>query len=242
MCILMDGRFLAYAAVLWKLQTDRSALGMSLQTLFALVFTEINNVILQVMLSHKYKFPLGAAFYVCDVATTALSTFCFFYVLKHFYATYESTKDTFGLKFFRAVFGAQVARSSYWLFLYLVAFMLAVPLFLFRRSPLPGAFSIYECFDDALLAVALLPQLYMFYNKRPRKVSGILGNFIIFLLMARLCALTYWLTYPLFKRGAIPSRGLHIATESLNILILIDFLYYYLVAKAKGMADISLPI
>eukprot|EP00386_Alphamonas_edax_P006332 GDKI01020531.1.p1 GENE.GDKI01020531.1~~GDKI01020531.1.p1 ORF type:complete len:282 (+),score=60.48 GDKI01020531.1:174-1019(+) len=234
--------FCGYAAVLLKLRADKSALGLSQQTLLALFLSELNNVVLQVYLSAKYRFPLGLSFYFCDLITTLASLACFMYVRHRFANSYEKDRDTFGLRFLSPFLGTAAANKFYWVVLYLIAFAVALPLYVFRRSPLGFFWSMYECFDDALLAVALIPQLFMFYNKRPRKVSSLMGRFVVCLFFARCFALTYWVTYPLFKSGDIPSRGLHMATEILNILILADFCYYYLKAKMAGQGDIALPI
>lgn len=50
------------------------------------------------------------------------------------------------------------------------------------------------------------------------------------------------LSFPLFHRSQPTGRGIHLATEALNILILLDFLYYYVKAKLSGQEDIALPI
>lgn len=50
------------------------------------------------------------------------------------------------------------------------------------------------------------------------------------------------LSFPLFHRLQPTGRGIHLATEALNILILLDFLYYYVKAKLAGEEDIALPI
>lgn len=50
------------------------------------------------------------------------------------------------------------------------------------------------------------------------------------------------LTFPLFHANPPSGRGIHLATEALNILILLDFLYHYVKAKLSGQEDIALPI
>eukprot|EP00919_Chromeraceae_sp_WS-2016_P063748 GHVR01150885.1.p1 GENE.GHVR01150885.1~~GHVR01150885.1.p1 ORF type:complete len:270 (-),score=25.46 GHVR01150885.1:18-827(-) len=234
--------FLAYLTILLKVHRDKSALGISLQSLFALFLSELNNVILQILLSFSYSFTLGKAFWACDVSTTLLSFLAWWYIFNFYYSSYERDRDTFGLKFCKLVLDPKKARAVYPLFVYLVALILTIPLFLLRRTRLSVVFSLYECMDDTLLAIALIPQLYMFYNKRPRKVSNLLGDFVVLLFMARMCALIYWLSYPLFHPGSVPSRGLHIGTEILNIIILADFLYHFAKAKYRRESDISLPI
>uniref|UniRef100_A0A0G4F9T4 ER lumen protein-retaining receptor n=1 Tax=Chromera velia CCMP2878 TaxID=1169474 RepID=A0A0G4F9T4_9ALVE len=233
--------FLGYVIIIWKVKKDRSAAGISLQSLFALFLSEFNNVVLQVILAWTYNFSLGLAFWICDVSTSILSFFSWYHIFTKYYSSYEKDRDTFGLKFCR-VLPNNLGKKVYAFFLYFVAFVITIPLFIFRRTRLPTLYSLYECFDDTMLALALIPQLYMFYNRRPRRVSSLLGHFVVLLFIARLCALSYWLTYPIFHSGAIPSRGLHICTELFNLLILLDFLYYYLVAAVKGEKDIALPL
>lgn len=252
--------FLAYLLLLHKLRKERSALGLSLQTLISLVIVEIGNVFLILTLSaYLRKRSLSLDFYLVDCSTAFISTFAFFYVVRNFYPSYEVQKDTFGKKFFSLCCTRKISDNFYFLFLYFLALLVAFPTFVIRRqintpstsgtlsllfssSLHSSLISFWECYNDSVLALALLPQLFMFYNKRPRTVSALLGNFVICLLIARILALAYWLSFPLFHVEAATGRGVHMFTELLNLFILSDFLYYYLKAKLKGLQYVTLPI
>jgi len=244
--------FCGYVALLQKLRRDRSALGLSLQTLTALVISELNTLLIILFVYISKGIHFGVDFILCDVATVVVSGWTLLTIHRKFFNSYEEDRDTFGKKFCpcssskgRSQYGVSpglISRRVHWLFLYLLAACFAVPLFVFRRQSLPPLLSFFECFDDMLLALALLPQLSMFYGKRPRRVSHLLGRFVVFLLLARVCSLFYWLTDPLFRSEPIPGRGVHISTEIINLAILSDFTYYYLTSSYKGHKDINLPL
>eukprot|EP00922_Rhytidocystis_sp_ex-Travisia-forbesii_P005269 GHVS01007683.1.p1 GENE.GHVS01007683.1~~GHVS01007683.1.p1 ORF type:complete len:343 (+),score=47.29 GHVS01007683.1:228-1256(+) len=241
--------FIAYAALLQKLRRERSALGLSLQTLFALVFVEVNNVILIVSLAVYLGKPVFQLdFWIVDCTTAMMSAYTFAYVYRNFFASYEKQKDTFGRKLCSVFCCFQTLTEHYYgLFLYVLSALIALPIFLFRHaapssSSTSSILSFWECFDDSVLSIALLPQLFMFYNKRPRKVNALLGRFVVCLLLARALAFAYWLTFPLFHAVPQRGRGVHLFTEALNLLILSDFVFYYIKAKLKGHQHVTLPI
>eukprot|EP00922_Rhytidocystis_sp_ex-Travisia-forbesii_P005268 GHVS01007682.1.p1 GENE.GHVS01007682.1~~GHVS01007682.1.p1 ORF type:complete len:357 (+),score=55.77 GHVS01007682.1:243-1313(+) len=241
--------FIAYAALLQKLRRERSALGLSLQTLFALVFVEVNNVILIVSLAVYLGKPVFQLdFWIVDCTTAIMSAYTFAYVYRNFFASYEKQKDTFGRKLCSVFCCFQTLTEHYYgLFLYVLSALIALPIFLFRHtapssSSTSSILSFWECFDDSVLSIALLPQLFMFYNKRPRKVNALLGRFVVCLLLARALAFAYWLTFPLFHAVPQRGRGVHLFTEALNLLILSDFVFYYIKAKLKGHQHVTLPI
>eukprot|EP00922_Rhytidocystis_sp_ex-Travisia-forbesii_P066104 GHVS01098169.1.p1 GENE.GHVS01098169.1~~GHVS01098169.1.p1 ORF type:complete len:285 (+),score=18.92 GHVS01098169.1:293-1147(+) len=242
--------FVAYASLLQKLKRERSSLGLSLQTLLALVFVEVNNVVLIVCLAVYLGKPVfHLDFWIVDCTTALMSAYTFIYVYRSFYASYEKQKDTFGKKIFGLFCCFQVFTDKYYgLFIYFLSALIALPIFLCRHSlsmtSSLGAslLSYWECFDDSVLALALLPQLFMFYNKRPRKVNALLGRFVVCLLLARVLAFAYWLTFPWFHASPQRGRGVHLFTEALNILVLADFVFYYIKAKLKGQEHVTLPI
>eukprot|EP01067_Filipodium_phascolosomae_P006691 Filipodium_phascolosomae@DN4997_c0_g1_i1.p1 len=236
--------FLAYSSILLKLNRQQSASGLSMQSLLACAFSEFNNLLIQIYLSIKHRQFVSWAFFVCDVSTTALSIYCFCLILMRtkYWRTYQKDKDIFGDSFSR-LFKREGSLIARWLFLYVVAAAIAIPVYFVRRTSYPMIFSYYECFDDLVLALALVPQLVMFYTDSPPRVSALLANFVMFLTVARICAFSYWATFALFypNRRSYPSRGLHMFTEALNILILADFIYYYIKARLNGEKDVLLP-
>ncbi|CDJ69582.1 hypothetical protein, conserved [Eimeria necatrix] len=252
---------LAYGAVLQKVQRERSACGVSFQTLFALVVVEVSNVLLILSLLAFHGKPFHLDFFLVDCTSAAVSIWAFVHLFRNFRTSYEQQRDSFGLKYLRLLRLRCCCAAGHLCCLYLLSFLLSFSMFLLRRSPhaalarssssssssssrvaLGLLLSLWECFNDSVLALALLPQLQMFYSKRPRKVSHLLGTFVAMLFCARVLAFLYWLSFPLFHRSEPTGRGIHLATEALNILILLDFLYYYVKAKLAGQEDIALPI
>lgn len=251
--------FLAYAAIVQKVHKERNAYGLSFQTLFALVVVETSNVVLITSLLAYHTKPFHADFFLVDCTSAMISICVFVYLCRNFWSTYEKQRDTFGQKYLRLLKIPSCGPAGHVCFLYILAFVVSFSMFLLRRSPhapsisdltrygngrlaIGMLLSLWECFNDSVLALALLPQLFMFYNKRPRKVTNLLGTFVAMLFCARMLAFIYWLSFPLFHRGQPTGRGIHLATEALNILILLDFLYYYIKAKLSGQEDIALPI
>ncbi|PFH35303.1 hypothetical protein BESB_061900 [Besnoitia besnoiti] len=245
----------AYVALMMKVHRERNAYGLSFQSLFALVWVEVSNVLLIISLLLYHDKAVHMEFFVVDCSSALVSLGVFLYINRYFSSTYESQRDNFGKRFCRGLCGDRYG----WAFLYLVAFALSCPMFLLRRSkyatPLTtlasrGSFrallatllSFWECYNDSVLALALVPQLFMFYNKRPRKVTNLLGTFVALLFFARVFAFLYWITFLWFHPVLPSGRGVHLVTEALNILILLDFLYHYIRAKLAGERDISLPI
>ncbi|CDJ39349.1 hypothetical protein, conserved [Eimeria tenella] len=251
---------LAYGAVLQKVHRERSACGLSFQTLFALVVVEVSNVLLILSLLAFHGKPFHLDFFLVDCTSALVSIWAFVHLFRNFRASYEKQRDSFGQKYLRLLRLPSCGASGHLFFLYLLSFVLSFSMFLLRRSPHAPSLgevarsssssrlavglllSLWECFNDSVLALALLPQLQMFYSKRPRKVSNLLGTFVAMLFCARVLAFLYWLSFPLFHRSQPTGRGIHLATEALNILILLDFLYYYVKAKLAGQEDIALPI
>lgn len=45
-----------------------------------------------------------------------------------------------------------------------------------------------------------------------------------------------------FHGITLPGRGVHIVTELLNVLILLDFTFYFMVSRKRGLHDMSLPV
>ncbi|EPR62096.1 hypothetical protein TGME49_224800 [Toxoplasma gondii ME49] len=250
---------LAYVALMLKVQRERNAYGLSFQSLFALVWVEVSNVLLILCLLVYHNKPIHAEFFIVDCSSALISLAAFVYINRYFSSTYESQRDNFGKRFCRMLCGKFCVEKFSWLFLYFVAFVISCPMFLLRRSKYAAPLSViasngslrlialtflsfWECFNDSVLALALVPQLFMFYNKRPRKVTNLLGTFVALLFFARICAFLYWLTFTWFHTSEPTGRGIHLLTEALNILILLDFLYHYIRAKLAGERDISLPI
>eukprot|EP01071_Lankesteria_metandrocarpae_P005140 Lankesteria_metandrocarpae@DN3878_c0_g1_i2.p1 len=254
----------AYAALLQKLRKERSARGVSFQTLFALMLTEVSNVGIMVVLSSQYDVSVSPFHMVCDGISALFSALTYWRVSRSFGSSYEEEKDTFGLLCCPCVkrgvavdtenstkprqYGGSASVKVlgfrlHWVTLYVLSGALATMLHFMRRKWLPGWLSLWECFTDSVTALALLPQLHQFYNRRPRKISNLLARFILFLLLARISSLLYWVTDVYFHGSFYPGRGVHIVAEGVNVLILLDFSCYYLMRTTIDSNDeISLPI
>eukprot|EP01068_Selenidium_serpulae_P017609 Selendium_serpulae@DN638_c0_g1_i1.p1 len=237
--------FVAYVVLMRQVSKEKSILGISLQCLTALVVAEINSLLVTITLALHQGLELGADVLLCGWVTTLTSIAALYATSSKMSNTYEEECDNFG-KFMCPVKTGirRIDRRIHWLSLYIICGLLSLPMAFVRRrgDVIPIALGCWECFDDLLLALALLPQLAMFYQKRPRKVSRPLGLFVVFLLGARLSTLFYWLITPLATGINPPGRGVHISTELLNIAILIDFLYYFAKSISMGYPSIVLPV
>ncbi|KAF7456423.1 ER lumen protein retaining receptor [Cryptosporidium felis] len=250
---------LAYIALFIKISRERNIFGLSLQTLLALVVAECNHVLITIVLSSHFNVNLGIDFYFCDCLTAIISIATFIYIINNYYETYERNRDNFGLNISNQIIRLiscyypneeakginkyhYISQKYHWLVIYLLNFFFGTTIFLFRKSSIPPLVSVWESYMDSLLTIALLPQVFMFYNKRPRKVSSLLAHFVVFILLARSLMLLYWILYPLFREIVIPGRRLHIFSESLNVLFLSQFLFYFIKSKLLGEKSIFLPM
>ncbi|POM83416.1 ER lumen protein retaining receptor family protein [Cryptosporidium meleagridis] len=253
--------FCAYLALFLKLKREKNVVGLSLQTMLMLVVAECNHVLITAVLSSHYHVELGLDFYLCDCSTALLSAVTFAYIYFNFYETYESNRDTFGLNVTDFIFCwilkadrsnyfiqkksnryYSISKKIFWLTIYILNIFLGLIIFFLRKSSSPPIISFWESYMDSLLSLALLPQIFMFYNKKPRKVSSLLAHFVVFILLARVFMLLYWILYPLFKLSIVPGRKLHIFSESLNVTFLMHFMYYFIRSKLNGENEILLPL
>merc|ERR1711990_514362 len=83
--------------------------------------------------------------------------------------------------------------------------------------------STYEVFGFFML----LPQMWMFH--RERVVSQALGNFIGFTALHRMLTLSFWVIFPyVHENRVLDNRTIQMTSEFLNLLIISDFLFYYI--------------
>ncbi len=126
--------------------------------------------------------------------------------------------------------------------LYLVAGVVALLWYFVRTSNTSYNLTCYTCFNEAMPAVALLPQLGMFQHDK--RVDSQLASFVVMIAANRLCTLLFWTFLPILvvHSWAVPTnRSIQMGLEALNLLILADFLYYWARAKLRGEKDIILP-
>jgi len=59
----------------------------------------------------------------------------------------------------------------------------------------------------------------------------------------RICTLAFWTVYPWIFHWRYPdNRGIQMASEILNLLIISDFLFYYVRAKLRGEGAVRIPV
>eukprot|EP00923_Selenidium_pygospionis_P036122 GHVN01063372.1.p1 GENE.GHVN01063372.1~~GHVN01063372.1.p1 ORF type:complete len:263 (+),score=9.79 GHVN01063372.1:52-840(+) len=235
--------FGAYVSLFTKVAGEKNILGVSLQSLTALVVAEINGFLIAAAQAWYTGSTLDADVVACAAVTTFSSIIALYVVSTKLSNTYEEDKDSFG-KFlcpWRSGY-KRLDRRAHWMSLYALAFIFCLPLWFMRRSVVPSVISLWECFDDMVLALAFVPQLSMFYSKRPRRISKPLGTFVVLLLLARVFTLVYWATFPQLAGETPVGRGVHIVTEICNVAILADFVYYYLASASKGLPSVYLPV
>jgi hypothetical protein len=135
-------------------------------------------------------------FKVFDFAVVGAGVTCVVALLTKYYSTYEVEKDNFGIQIFDrwdllpkdGYFRLRpLAAAS---FLYLVAGVVALLWYFVRTSNTSYNLTCYTCFNEAMSAVALLPQLWMFqHDKR-------LASFVVMIAVNRLCTLLFWTFLP----------------------------------------------
>lgn len=248
-----------YGVITYKVYSDRSALGISMQTLCALCFSEFCGALLNVWFSLYTGIMLDWSFQI-DIISTFLSVLCLYTVWRKFSNSIEDQYDTFGLNILvriLSVIGSNsvdkdairsgeragkikptgiagsISGSLYWLVLYILAIPLSIIFLMFRSRRRLGLITSLLAYDDAVRALALVPQLYMFHIKSPRKVSEHLALFVIFEFILKVLALFYWVSMPLFRMPH-ESRNYNIVVQIFNIGILLDFAYHYFRARFNG--------
>lgn len=240
--------FGAFAAILVKMKGTRSAAGLSLQSIMAILTLRTLHLCSHLWGNHyvpkaMWMFP----FKVLDIAVVVAGVACVVALLTKYYPTYEVEKDNFGIQLFDrwdllprdGSFRLRpLAAAS---FLYVVASVLAIVWYLVRTTSTTYNLTSYTCFSEALSAVALLPQLWMFQHDK--RVDSQLASFVVMVAFNRLCTLCFWTFLPFLvvHSWAVPSnRPIQMVLEVLNLLILADFLYYWARAKMRGEKDIIL--
>jgi hypothetical protein len=181
-----------------------------------------------------------------DFAVVLSGALCILAILTKFYKSYEVEKDNFGIQLFDK-FGIlpELGTGRFRPFaaasvLYTFAGILAVIWYMMRTAN-PYRLTSYTCFSEALSAVALLPQLWMF--RSDKRVDKNLATFVVAVAVSRICTLIFWTLLPYFlvqKWAVVSNRPIQMKLEIVNLLILSDFLYYWVRAKLRGDKDVTL--
>jgi hypothetical protein len=201
--------------------------------------TRVQHIFSHSLSLHYQPTTMPAFFYSgMDFMSMCLGLGCCGLIFAKYMHTYEADKDDFGENLVQKLMGRKgddkaKTRAYKWAVLYVMAFVLSCIWYRIRRTTSDFTTGMFCCFYEVITSVALLPQLWMFHKSKV--VSQALGNFVVFVAVNRACIFTFWLMYPMIFYGRHPdNRGIQMASEALNILILGDFLYYYVKAKFTG--------
>lgn len=236
----------SFVAVFAQLRSTGSASGLSLQTLLAVVSARCLHIFSHGFGLHYVPAVLPWIVYpILDACNSTAGLLCFFTFFAQYYHTYERAKDNFGIHIFEKLGWVPDAKTTTTRsqdrnltllagsFLYIVVAIGALCWYNVRRSQHSFALSYFCCFYEVMSGVALIPQLWMFHQDK--RVSPPLANFVVLTAVNRLCTLSFWVCYPWVYHWRYPdNRGIQMASESLNLLILSDFLFYWVRAKMRG--------
>lgn len=232
-----------FAAVVLQLKESKSCVGMSLQTLIAVVSSRELHLCSHWLGIHyrPQELPMFL-YYTMDILNAGVGIACIvmFWSLK---STYETDKDSFGIEFFdrfqlvpkTGFFSSRplIAAS----FIYTVTLILAFFWSFIRASAGDWSLNYFCCLYEVMCMVALIPQLWMFH--KDKWVTSLLGWFVVMVAANRVCTLTFWVTYTWVNPWSTPAnRTTQIITELLNIAVLGDFLFYWGRAKMRGESRI----
>jgi len=246
-CLILSSDFCTcgvFVTLILKLQQSKSAVGLSLQSLCTIVSARTLHLVSHGISLHYVPVVLPWIIFPClDVVNACLGFALLGAFMTLFYSTYEKEKDNFGIHFFQKF--NLLPRSGPLsegplpasLFLYTGIAVMALIWYFLRKSPHSFGVSYFCCFYEVMGAVALIPQLWMFH--KDKRVSPLLANFVVLTAVNRLCTLSFWVVYPWVNYWRYPdNRGIQMMSETLNILILSDFLFYWVRAKIRGDKEI----
>ncbi len=232
----------SFIALYLQVKNRKSAVGISLQTVGAVTAARTIHVLSHPLELHfmpdTIPFALSA---LMDYLNAFAGCFVLWFIIHNHWDTYESEKDNFSQNFLLKVgIDAKIVHRFRYAFIYILATVFACIWYVVRRSSLSFFSSYFCCYYEALGAVALLPQLWMF--QQDRVVSPQLANFVALTALNRICTLVFWVSYPYIFWNRYPdNRGVQMTSEILNLLILSDFLYYFIKARMKGQNVVLIP-
>eukprot|EP00397_Hematodinium_sp_SG-2012_P050501 GEMP01058733.1.p1 GENE.GEMP01058733.1~~GEMP01058733.1.p1 ORF type:complete len:256 (+),score=31.08 GEMP01058733.1:62-829(+) len=221
-----------------QLKNTKTARSMSLLSLSAIVFARFIHSLSHPLFGLHFmpsELPM-LLYHLMDWFNACLGIYVVFFFLKYFSSTYEHEKDDIGSLFLR-LFNVDSVGARWALFYGGIA-VIALIWNSVRRSHHPfWNLAYFSSYYEVIGFLALMPQLWMF--QRDRVVSKCLGNFIVCTALHRACTLSFWLCFPIVYTGRhMDNRTTQISSEILNLLILSDFLYYYVRAQMRGDKDI----
>merc|ERR1712070_1015143 len=238
----MGGTFLS---LFFLLQKQRSASGMSLQSLIAIVTARALHMTTHWISGHYRPQVLPSWPYIfIDFVNVGLGGLVLASFTTQFYRTYDKDNDTFGVSTIKKMLpksglfqdGPVANTNVLYSFVAVVAF-----LWCFVRQSQKSFFNAYFlCYYEVMSVVALLPQLAMFH--KDKRVSPLLANFVVLTALNRACTFCFWFFFPWVfpTQPNPPNRTTALLTEAFNILICSDFLYYWVRSKARGDKEVIL--
>lgn len=235
-----------FVFIFLKLRQSKSAAGLSLQTLCTVVGARVLHLISHVIGLHYQPAVMPwVVFPILDILNAIMGASLLVVFVLYFSRSYEKEKDNFGIHVFEKL--KLVAPGSPLLtspimaasFLYSVVAVLALLWYCVRRSNNTFFVSYFCCYYEVMGAVALIPQLWMFHQDK--RVSPLLANFVLLTALNRVCTLCFWIFYPRVYYWRYPdNRGIQMVSETLNILILSDFIFYWARSKLRGDKEVIL--
>jgi len=234
--------FGSFLALYYQVKNRKSAVGISLQTVGAVAAARTIHLLSHPLDIHFLPTTLPFALYVLmDYVNAMFGCFVLFVMVRDYWNTYEADKDNFSQNFLLKIgMSRDVVYNFKYSFIYIIAAIFGSVWYMLRRSSLTFFVSYFCCYYEALCAVALLPQLWMF--QQDRVVSPQLANFVVLTAANRLFTLIFWISYPYVFWNRYPdNRGVQMVSEVVNLLILSDFLYYYIQAKIRGQKVVIIP-
>eukprot|EP00927_Polykrikos_kofoidii_P062473 TRINITY_DN57289_c0_g1_i1.p1 TRINITY_DN57289_c0_g1~~TRINITY_DN57289_c0_g1_i1.p1 ORF type:complete len:266 (-),score=29.65 TRINITY_DN57289_c0_g1_i1:284-1081(-) len=236
-----------FASLLLKLKRDQSLAGVSFQTVVTVVFARTQHIGSHFLRLHFGPSRLPWILYVMlDVMTAALGVFILAAFATRFGSTYEREKDNFGIQFFHRLGvipkSGECHEGPLLTLSFLYSIVTAISFFWTCAYPVSRSFkfatNFYCIFGEVLAAVALLPQLWMFHTDK--RVSRPLANFVVLTAMSRLFTIGFWVFYPTVHGFSPANRNVRMSIEAVNMVILADFLFYWLRSKLRGDSEVIL--
>lgn len=233
-----------FVSLAWKIVKTKSAAGISFQTLATIVGARTLHLLSHLLKLHYIPAVMPWILYpAMDVFNAFAGIGLMLTFVLYYYHTYEREKDDFGLSIVHRFSagskqgnerGNPYAACS---FLYACIGVLALVWYAVRRSNHSFAISYFCCYYEVMGAVALIPQLMMF--QKDKRVTPPMANFVVLTACNRLCTLFFWICYPRVYTWRYPdNRGIQMGSECVNLLILSDFLYYWVKAKMRGDTEV----
>ncbi|CAD7951537.1 unnamed protein product [Amoebophrya sp. A120] len=177
----------------------------------------------------------GFAVFMGVVTTVAL--YCVSNSIKEDFAD-----DVFGRAFLKRILPKQYHDTLFVQFGGLLVFSAIVACFwsvtrcsiITADGDVPFAFSLCMLCSicEIVQIMSVLPQLLMLY--KTKKIPVLLGDFLMFQGIAKFCTLTFWLLFPTVNGWSPHNHNMATATEFFNLLILSDFIYFYIKSKAAN--------